>query len=327
MSPRPLRTPRSIQPGPRSVRSSEKAEDDEVNELSDIPHDLILSDQSLFSENDVEIDEEPGGRNSDSPTGLGAADHDEPASSAARSETTSRIAAHVAEPTPASRPPKERSQDTSAQSQSPVTPAPDSSAATDPAGAYLGLLSIEERAAIAERAYRRGPGIADPDWIIAYAVQRAVDQIGSEMNTAVQRVRTLLAEPREYIVHADGAGGRPEDVVAIRRQLEGIAEKIETLPYRSTSSVARMTEPFTQLAEASATLITAIDKTRISATAAIADTAKEARQQMLRTAFEGHALSAKKATVFHLIEIGLIAILIAVAFATAFHANISRALV
>jgi hypothetical protein len=272
-----------------------KLADDELPNEDEFPDDLLIPEESVFGESDLD-DVHPEDDNSPS-TQLRA--DDVPEEAEIRRPEASKPAPATTETAPLEIP-------------------------ADPAGSYLGLLSSEERAAIAERAFRRGPGIADPDWIIAYAMQRAVDQLGAELNSAVTRMRGIVAEPREYIVHADGASGRPDDVVAIRGQLDAILDRLEALPYRSSSSVARMTEPFTQLAEASAKLVSAIDKSRTSATESIAESAKAANRQMLRTAFEGHALPAKRATFYHAIEIGLLVVLIVAVVAAGFHAEIAR---
>ncbi len=270
----PARRSRSTEERPAMHSDTTMHVDDDSDISSVLPNDINIPDQSMF---DGAGDVEPGGseeheeseHETDDLIGDDAAD---PLEASVVSTTTHEL------PTLA-----ERLHD-----KTPKEP-------VEPVAAYLGILNDAERAAIAQRAYLRGPSPDDPDWLIAYAMHRAVDQLDAAMAAAIKRVATMLTEPREYVVHAEGGGGRIEDLADIRRHLAAIDERLAAFPYRSSATVERLTEPFANLAEASGALIVAIDKTRASAIAAINDASKTAREQMLRTAFEGHALPAKTA--------------------------------
>ena len=264
--------------------------EDDSDISSVLPNDIDIPDQSMF---DGVADEDAG--RADDYDDSGPADRD-----VANDETVDvnepARAAIAHEPAPSPQP-------------QPETP----SAPLNPVSAYLGILSDAERAAIAQRAYLRGPAPDDPDWLIAYAMLRAVDQLDTAMAVATKRVATMLTEPREYVVHAEGGGGKLEDLADIRRHLSSIDERLAAFPYKSSTTVERLTEPFANLAEASASLVLAIDKSRASASAAINDASKTARERMIRTAFEGHALPARAAVTQFWITTGLLlAILIAI---------------
>ncbi len=290
-------------------------EQDDDSDISGVlPQDVDISDHSYFDDGAPET---PLSESVDD------AEREDAAETVA---ATSKVAPHVnSMPDPAAAPDGAPLAAGSPAPAVPTTEATPPPAPPKPPSTYLGLLTDRERAQIAERAYLRGPAPDDPDWLIAYSMQRAVDQLEAAMAVATSRVAQMLVEPREYIVHAEGGGGKLEDLAEIRRHLAAIDERLAAFPYRSSATVERLTEPFAQLAEASASLVTGIDKTRVAATAAIMENAKTARQQMLRTAFEGHALPASRATRYHVVEIALLIALICAVLVASFHGDIVHA--
>jgi len=303
------------QPPVVSNANATREQDDDSDISGVLPHDVDISDHSYF---------EDGAPDAPLYESFDFAEREDADETAA---ATSEVAPHMnSVPDPAT---GSTSAPLAAGSPPPTTPTSEvarpPAASPKPPSTYLSLLTDRERAQIAERAYLRGPAPDDPDWLIAYSMQRAVDQLEAAMAVATSRVAQMLVEPREYIVHAEGGGGKLEDLAEIRRHLAAIDERLAAFPYRSSATVERLTEPFAQLAEASASLVTGIDKTRVAATAAIMENAKTARQQMLRTAFEGHALPASRATRYHVVEIALLVALICAVLVASFHGDIVHA--